>query len=110
MASILQTPAVKILPAAVSLQGMVYRRMRRDPWMLLCTTILGIILLASLLAHWIAPYPYEQIDLKLGASSPSPAHWMGTDTLGRDLFSRCLYGGQILIAVGVVGTLVSLLI
>ena len=109
MASILQTPA-DVLPAAVSLRGMVYRRMRRDPWMLLCATVLGIILLAALLARWIAPYPYEQIDLKLGASPPSPAHWMGTDTLGRDLFSRSLYGGQISIAVGVVGTLVSLLI
>ncbi|MBI3895186.1 MAG: ABC transporter permease [Acidobacteria bacterium] len=84
--------------------------MRRDPWMLLCATVLGIILLASLLAPWIAPYSYEQIDLKLGASPPNSAHWMGTDTLGRDLFSRTLYGGQISIAVGVVGTLVSLLI
>ena len=109
MATILQTPA-DIVPAAVTLRGMVYRRMRRDPWMLLCLTVLGIVLLAALLARWIAPYPYDQIDLKLGASSPSRAHWMGTDTLGRDLFSRSLYGGQISIAVGVVGTLVSLLI
>jgi oligopeptide transport system permease protein len=72
--------------------------------------VLALVVAASLAAPWIAPYPYDAIDLKLGVSPPSSAHWFGTDTLGRDLFSRCLYGGQISIAVGLVGTLVSLLI
>jgi oligopeptide transport system permease protein len=84
--------------------------MLRNRLMLVCGAVLALILFASLLAPWIAPYSYEQIDLALGASPPSRAHWFGTDTLGRDLFSRCLYGGQISIAVGFVGTLVSLLI
>ena len=78
--------------------------------LLVCGMVLGLIVLGCALASWIAPYSYQQIDLKLGATPPSRAHWMGTDTLGRDLFSRCLYGGQISLAVGVVGTLVSLLI
>ncbi|MGH9783359.1 MAG: ABC transporter permease [Terriglobia bacterium] len=78
--------------------------------LIICGAVLGLIVLASLFAPWIAPYPYEQIELALGASPPSSAHWFGTDTLGRDLFSRCLYGGQISMAVGLVGTLVSLLI
>ena len=81
-----------------------------NPLTVLCAGILGIIVIACVFAPWIAPYPYQQIDLKLGATPPSHAHWLGTDTLGRDLFSRCLYGGQISIAVGLVGTLVSLLI
>jgi oligopeptide transport system permease protein len=84
--------------------------MFRNRLMLVCGGALALIVLASLFAPWIAPYSYEQIDLALGASPPSGAHWFGTDTLGRDLFSRCLYGGQISIAVGIVGTLVSLLI
>lgn len=85
-------------------------RMLRNRLMLVCGAVLGVVLVSSLLAPWIAPYSYEQIDLPLGATPPSRAHWFGTDTLGRDLLSRCLYGGQISIAVGIVGTLVSLLI
>jgi len=75
-----------------------------------CSVVLATLVLASALAPWLAPYPYQQIDLKLGATAPSRAHWMGTDILGRDVLSRCLYGGQISIAVGFVGTLVSLFV
>jgi len=108
MAAIAQPP---LSPAiGVSLWAMARARMLRNRLMLGCMAALGLIVLASLFAPWIAPYSYEQIDLALGASPPSRAHWFGTDTLGRDLFSRCLYGGRISIAVGVVGTLVSLLI
>ena len=78
--------------------------------MLACLIVLALVLLVSLAAPWIAPYPYEAIDLQRGASPPSRDHWFGTDALGRDLFSRCLYGGQISLAVGIVGTLVSLVI
>ena len=109
MASIAQSPADN-LATGVSLWALARGRMLRNRLMLVCGGVLGLIALASLFAPWIAPYSYEQIDLALGASPPSVAHWFGTDTLGRDLFSRCLYGGQISIAVGVVGTLVSLLI
>ena len=93
-----------------SLWSQAAERMQRNRMLVVCGTVLAIVVLACVLAPLIAPYPYDQIDLKLGATAPSRAHWMGTDTLGRDLLSRCLYGGQISIAVGIVGTLVSLLI
>ncbi len=41
---------------------------------------------------------------------PGPSHWFGTDVHGRDVLSRTLYGAQISLMVGAVGTLVSLLI
>jgi oligopeptide transport system permease protein len=109
MATIAQSP-LHNASTGVSLWALARGRMLRNKLMLVCGAVLGLIVLASLFASWIAPYSYEQIDLALGASSPSSAHWFGTDTLGRDLFSRCLYGGQISIAVGFVGTLVSLLV
>ncbi|MBI2816478.1 MAG: ABC transporter permease [Acidobacteria bacterium] len=97
-------------PSGASVWALARRRMFSSRMTVVCTAILGIIVLVCVLAPWIAPYSYQQIDLKLGATPPSRAHWMGTDTLGRDLFSRCLYGGQISIAVGIVGTLVSLIV
>ena len=109
MGSIAQS-SVESPPSGTSLWALARGRMLRNRLMLVCGAVLGLIVLASLLAPWIAPYPYEQIDLKMGAIPPSRAHWLGTDTLGRDLLSRALYGGQISIAVGLVGTLVSLLV
>jgi len=93
-----------------SLWFLAAERMRRNRMLVVCGAVLAVVVLACLLAPLIAPYAYDQINLKLGATAPSRAHWMGTDTLGRDLLSRCLYGGQISIAVGLVGTLVSLFV
>ena len=109
MASIAQFPIEPAIPAA-SLWTLTRQRLLRNPLAVVSACVLALVVAASLAAPWIAPYPYDAIDLKLGVSPPSSAHWLGTDTLGRDLFSRCLYGGQISIAVGLVGTLVSLLI
>jgi oligopeptide transport system permease protein len=53
---------------------------------------------------------YEDQNLDLGAVPPSAAHWLGTDTLGRDLFARLLYGGRISLMVGLVATFVALVI
>lgn len=69
-----------------------------------------LLCILALLTPWIAPYPYEQQNLSLGASPPSAAHWFGTDTLGRDLLTRVLYGGRLSLTVGLVATLVAVLI
>ena len=53
---------------------------------------------------------YQEQNLELGATPPSADHWLGTDTLGRDLFARILYGGRISILVGLVATFVALAI
>ncbi len=53
-------------------------------------------------------YSYEHQDLALGASAPTLAHLCGTDTLGRDMLVRIMYGGRVSLAVGLCATVVSL--
>ena len=64
--------------------------------------------LAAVVAPWIAPFPFDKTDLRYGARPPSRLHVLGTDELGRDLFTRILYGARISFAVGILATLVSL--
>ncbi len=67
----------------------------------------GIIVL---LAPLIVPYNYDEQNLGEQYQGPSLKHWMGTDSKGRDLLTRVLYGGRISLAVGLAGAAVSLLI
>ena len=66
--------------------------------------------LLCLFAPLITAYGYEEQNMALGASAPSAAHWLGTDTFGRDLLTRILYGGRISISVGLIATFVALVI
>ena len=64
--------------------------------------VIASILLLAMLAPWIAPYDPDAIDVKAILLPPSAAHWMGTDGLGRDVFSRMLFGARISLLVGFV--------
>lgn len=72
--------------------------------------ILGIILLVSFLAPWIAPCDPEAIDFAKILVPPSSEHLLGTDDMGRDLFSRILYGGRQSILLAFLATAFSALI
>lgn len=72
--------------------------------------VLSVMLFVAIFADLLAPYSYETQDLDLGASPPSADHWLGTDTLGRDLFTRVLYGSRVSLAVGFLATSVALTI
>ena len=72
--------------------------------------ILAVFISLCALAPWIAPYEYQAQNLDLGATPPSWQHWFGTDKLGRDLFSRVLYGGQVSFMVGFIATFMALCI
>jgi len=60
-----------------------------------------LLLLAALFAPWIAPANPAAQDLPTRLKSPSRAHWMGTDELGRDTLSRTLYGARISLFVAI---------
>ena len=72
--------------------------------------ILLILIFLAIFAPWIAPHSYSYQNLELGAQPPSANFLLGTDTLGRDLFSRILYGARVSLLVGFVATGVALVI
>ena len=66
------------------------------------------IVLFCIVGPWLSPWDANTQDLFLGAEGPSGEHWFGTDTLGRDLMVRVMYGGRISLMVGLVATIVAL--
>src|SRR5215831_14493139 len=62
--------------------------------------LVAVFVIFALLAPWIAPQSPSQIDLPSRLQPPSAAHWFGTDELGRDIFSRVIYGARISMLVG----------
>lgn len=85
-------------------------RLRKNKLAVFGMFSLAIIAIACLAGPWFSPYGYEQQDLDLGAAAPSAKHWLGTDTLGRDLLVRMLYGGRVSLGVGLAATFVALTI
>ncbi len=95
---------------ATSLWADAWRRLAANRLALAGLAFLVLIALASFLAPFISPYSYEAQDLAYGPRPPTVQHWFGTDAHGRDLLTRCLYGGRVSITVGLLATAVSLLI
>ncbi|MFT5706868.1 MAG: peptide/nickel transport system permease protein [Oceanospirillaceae bacterium] len=75
------------------------RRLVKQPLGLLGLVLVTIIVLSAVFASVIAPYDPIALDIMNRLQGPSAAHWLGTDQLGRDTFSRVLYGGQIALQV-----------
>ena len=72
--------------------------------------IIAFIMLLALAAPLIAPFDPEAIDVKSILLPPSSTHWMGTDGLGRDVFSRMLFGARVSLMVGIVAVGIATLI
>ncbi len=85
-------------------------RLKKNHLAITGLVFLIVLALLCLFAPLLSPYGYEEQNIALGASGPSLQHWLGTDTFGRDLLSRILYGGRVSLAVGLVATAVSLII
>src|SRR6195952_6093487 len=76
--------------------------------------IFVLFLLCGLFADVLAPYGMNQISPRSRLLAPSWGHWFGTDNLGRDMLSRCLYGAQISVIIAfmtaTLATVVSIVI
>lgn len=88
---------------------MVWRRFRRHKLAMVSLCILLILGLAALLAPVIAPYDPAKIVGPFGRA-PGGEFWLGTDQIGRDVFSRLLYGMRVSLLVGIMATVISTVI
>lgn len=116
-ADLLKDAKIKKVDKPVSQWDLAWARLRRHKLAMFGLLTLCLIALACILAPVIAPYPYDEINLNasyLPINSPGepgqPMHLLGTDKLGRDIFSRLLYAGRISLGVALVTTLLSLLV
>ncbi|MBP2847406.1 ABC transporter permease [Dickeya oryzae] len=67
---------------------------RTNPLAVIGLIIIAVVMLLALVAPWLAPYDPGFQNLSNRLAAPSAAHWFGTDELGRDVFSRIVYGGR----------------
>ena len=81
-----------------------------NSWLIASGTVVFIVVALGFLAPWIAPYSIGGLEAKQLLETPSWSHWMGTDGLGRDLFTRILYGARVSITVGLGTAVIALVI
>ncbi len=82
--------------ATISLQ----RAARHNVLASIGVVLVAVFVICAVFAPWIAPQDPAHIDLPTRLAGPSPAHWCGTDELGRDILSRLIYGSRISLLVG----------
>jgi peptide/nickel transport system permease protein len=98
-----------VTPSETSAFADALRRVLRDPLGAVGATLVVLFVLSAALAPWIAPYDANALDVPARLQGPSLAHLLGTDNLGRDVFSRVLYGGRIALGVALTAVGMSLI-
>jgi len=88
----------------------VWSRFKRDRIAMASLGVIGLLFFAALFGDWIAPYRFDLQNTAESLSPPSRAHWMGTDELGRDLFSRLIYGTRVSMSVSLLTALSALVL
>ena len=109
------TEALGLEEHGLSQTALAWRRFRRHKLAMASLVLLLFIALVTIFAGVVAPYGFSEQHLDATLRGPSAKHLLGTDTLGRDEFSRLLYGGRISLLVGlgvafssgVLGTLIG---
>ncbi|MGE4131712.1 MAG: ABC transporter permease [Bdellovibrionales bacterium] len=93
-----------------SLQAEALERLKKNKYAMVSAYVIVLICLAGMLAPVISPYSFEEQFLDRVLVAPSAQHWLGTDSLGRDMLSRLIFGARISMAVGVITAIIALII
>ncbi|WP_432179378.1 dipeptide/oligopeptide/nickel ABC transporter permease/ATP-binding protein [Streptomyces sp. NBC_00063] len=102
----------RALAEALSRPGVRLRSLRRLPVLSrIAVAVVAVVVLMALFAPLLAPHdPLDQQSQTDGTGHPSGSHWMGQDSLGRDILSRLMYGARWSLAIGLGATLLALVV
>jgi peptide/nickel transport system permease protein len=109
MANAAGSPIPLLKPASATMR-LVWLRIRRNWLSTIALAIIVAMILAALLANWIAPYDPDATDPEAALQSVSLHHWLGTDIYGRDLLSRIIFAARVDLTVAFGATAVALVI
>jgi peptide/nickel transport system permease protein len=84
-----------------------WRRFKKHRLAVFGLILIVFIALTAIGADLIAPYEYQEQDLSRYRQGPTAAHWLGTDSYGRDVLSRLIYGGRVSLSVGLVAVAIA---
>lgn len=87
-----------------------FSRLLRNKAAVVSLVYILILLLMAVFAPFIAPYEFDEVDFVAITQPPSSTHWLGTDSLGRDVFSRLVYGARISLSVSIMAQFVIIII
>ena len=104
------TEIAQLTRAHLSPSQAAWKKLKRNKTAFTSLIIISLILLVAVLAPVLAPYSFETQNVDRILESPTRDHWLGTDSLGRDMLSRLIYGSRMSMAVGVLTAFVSLIL
>ncbi len=85
-----------------------WKKFKKNKLAIVCGVYIFVCCIIALFANQISPYPFYEQDMERILQPASSTNWFGTDDLGRDLFSRIIYGARISLAVGIFTSIISL--
>ena len=90
-----------------SRMGGIWRRLKKNKAAVVSLYVIIIVILVAVFASVIAPYKYDAQDFSSSYAGPSKDHLLGCDKLGRDIFSRIIYGAQQSLQLGIIAVAIS---
>lgn len=104
------TAAMTLKKRKESANSAAIKRLRKNKTAMFGLALFIILALSAIFAPLLSPYGYAALDMKNAFQGPSAAHWFGTDDLGRDIFTRILYGGRYSLSIGIISVAFALLV
>lgn len=98
------------LPPSTTYWQDAWQRLKKNKLAMAGLYTLALIVAIAVIGPWLSPFSYSDQDLSQTNQPPSAGHWFGTDNLGRDLFTRVLYGARVSLAIGLAASMINLTI
>lgn len=102
--------AEKINRPSISYWSDVWRRLKQNKLAMFGLGIIILLVILAIIGPYLNEYTYYEQDFTKKNLPPNPEHWFGTDSAGRDIFTRAWYGARISLFVGIMATLIDFII